>query len=63
MKWCDLECPHAAWPDSAALSGACRTFQALWCKKLKRVVQKNGVCQANAPARPTSARRRPARRR
>ncbi len=46
MKWCDLECPHAAWPDSAALSGACRTFQALFCKKLKRVVEKNALCQA-----------------
>lgn len=56
MKWCDLECPHAAWPDSKDLSGACRTFQALWCKKLKRVVEKNGVCQAEAPARPKSTR-------
>ena len=44
MKWCDLDCEHAEWPDSKDLSGACRTFQALWCRKLKRVVQKNGPC-------------------
>jgi hypothetical protein len=46
MKWCDLDCEHADWPDSKDLSGACRTFQALWCKKLGRAVQKNGPCVA-----------------
>ncbi len=46
MKWCDLTCQHASWPDSKDLSGACRTFQALWCNKLQRAVHKNAACQA-----------------
>jgi hypothetical protein len=46
LKFCDLQCRYAAWPEHKDLSGACRTFQALWCKKLKRVVHKNGPCQA-----------------
>jgi hypothetical protein len=45
MKWCDLDCPEASWPESKDLSGACRTFQALFCRKLGRAVQKNGLCQ------------------
>lgn len=53
MKWCDLDCKHARWPDSKDLSGACRTFQALWCKKLKRAVQKNGPCQCEDEPRRT----------
>jgi len=44
LKWCDLDCQYAEWPDSKDLSGACRTFQALYCRKLNRVVQKNGPC-------------------
>ena len=47
-EFCDLNCRHAEWPrqDSLDGSGSCRTFQALYCKKLKRNVHKNGPCQA-----------------
>ncbi|MCK4235842.1 MAG: hypothetical protein KAX38_01905 [Candidatus Krumholzibacteria bacterium] len=44
MKWCDLSCPHAAFPDEEDLDGACHTFIALYCAKYKRLVQKNGPC-------------------
>ena len=44
-KWCDLRCN---WADSAkleALDGSCRTFQSLWCDKLKQHVTKNAPCE------------------
>jgi hypothetical protein len=46
--FCDLDCDYAEWPrkDSLDGSGSCRTFQALHCKKLKKIVHKNGPCQA-----------------
>ena len=46
--FCDLDCAFASWPKEEALdgSGSCRTFQALYCGKLKRVVPKNGRCRA-----------------
>ena len=47
IKWCDLNCKNAQFPEAGAVdgSGSCRTFSALYCKKLKRLVMKN------APAR------------
>jgi len=47
-KFCDLTCEYARRPKDNALDGAgsCRTFQALCCKKIKRIVHKNGPCQA-----------------
>jgi len=44
MKWCDLSCPYATFPDEEALDGACHTFIALYCKKYRRLVQKSGLC-------------------
>jgi hypothetical protein len=46
--FCDMGCEHADWPRDEALdgSGSCRTFQAIHCNKLNRVVHKNGPCQA-----------------
>ncbi len=46
-RFCDHACDYADWPKDDAFDGSrsCRTFQALYCKKLKRTVQKNGPCQ------------------
>jgi hypothetical protein len=46
MKFCDLNCEHARWPEKASLDGAgsCRTFQAIYCKKQKGHVHKNMPC-------------------
>lgn len=48
-KWCDLTCREANFPSVEAVDGAgsCRTFSALYCNKLKRLVVKNAPCQAN----------------
>jgi len=49
MRFCDLQCPHASFPKKEGVDGAgsCRTFVALYCGKLNRLVPKNGVCQAD----------------
>ena len=49
MKFCDLTCPDARWPDKLA-DGAksCMTFTALYCEKLKRLVYKNNPCEWEA---------------
>lgn len=45
VRFCDLKCPHAKWPESLADgSKTCRTFIALYCEKLGCLVDKNGVC-------------------
>jgi hypothetical protein len=47
MKWCDLSCEYASFPQTEAVdgSGSCRTFAALYCAKLNRLVYKHGPCQ------------------
>jgi hypothetical protein len=47
IKFCDLKCEHADFARDNALdgSGSCRTFLALWCKKLKKHVTKNAPCE------------------
>lgn len=46
MKWCDLTCEYASFPKEQAVDGAgsCRTFAALYCARLARLVHKNGPC-------------------
>lgn len=45
MKYCDLSCEYAEFPDKLSDgSGSCRTFVGVYCKKLGRVVDKNGPC-------------------
>jgi len=41
-----MNCIYAEWPRDKALDGSssCRTFQAIYCRKKKRVVYKNGPC-------------------
>lgn len=48
IKWCDLNCEFAAFPETNDLDGAksCRTFVALYCKKLNKIVTKNSPCAA-----------------
>lgn len=47
MNFCDLTCKYAEFPKKIAVdgSGTCRTFQALYCKKKKRLVYKNAPCR------------------
>ncbi len=47
LKWCDLNCPFASFPPAGAVDGAgsCRTFAALYCAKLEKLVHKHGPCQ------------------
>jgi hypothetical protein len=61
MKWCDLSCEHASFPQVPAVDGAgsCRTFQALHCARLDRLVHKNAPCpcedEADISSRPNGA--------
>jgi hypothetical protein len=52
MQWCDLSCEHASFPQTDAVDGAgsCRTFAALFCARLNRLVHKNGPCQCQDQA-------------
>ena len=54
LKWCDLNCPHAEWPQRDALDGSrsCRTFVAIHCRLHDRIVPKNAPCLGDAPKRP-----------
>lgn len=48
LKFCDLSCEYAKWPDKLADgSKTCHTFIALFCTKLNRLVDKNGICMVN----------------
>lgn len=46
LKWCDFRCEHSDFAKEEALDGSrsCRTFQAVWCEKLKKHVLKNSMC-------------------
>ena len=46
MKFCGLNCRHAAFPKAGSVdgSGSCRTFVALYCKLKKWLVHKNSPC-------------------
>ncbi len=52
MRWCDLSCPEASFPQDDAVDGAgsCRTFAALYCARLERLVAKNAPCAAEKGA-------------
>jgi len=41
--FCGFQCPHSAFPP-ADTAGLCRTMAAVYCKKLRRLVPKNGPC-------------------
>ncbi len=46
ITFCDMRCPHASFPKEDNLDGAnsCRTFAALWCDELEKIVTKNAPC-------------------
>ncbi len=46
IRFCDLMCDDADFARVEAMDGSCRTFQSLWCKRLKRHVTKNAPCEA-----------------
>ncbi|MFH1034973.1 MAG: hypothetical protein V1806_10745 [Pseudomonadota bacterium] len=50
MRWCDLTCPQASFPKEEGVDGAgsCRTFAALFCAQLGRLVAKNAPCAVQA---------------
>ncbi len=60
-EFCDFECPHAGFPP-AETAGICRTMAAVWCRKLKEIVNKNALCEW-AKRNATRARRAETRRR
>ena len=46
MKFCDLKCKYADWPEELSDgSKSCRTFIGLWCKLKNRIVHKNAPCE------------------
>ena len=48
LKFCDLKCEYARWPDSLQDgSKTCRTFIALYCGKLEQLVDKNDICKVD----------------
>lgn len=56
-RWCDMNCVFAGFAKKSALdgSGTCRTFQAIYCKKLKKHVTKNAPCEiAHGARRPST---------
>jgi hypothetical protein len=57
QEFCGFQCPHSDFPP-AETAGICRTMAAVYCKKLKALVNKNGPCVWQEKPRP---RRRPAR--
>ena len=42
-EFCDFDCPHADFPPPET-AGICRTMSAVWCAKLKELVNKNAAC-------------------
>jgi hypothetical protein len=55
IEFCDLLCKQADFARMEALEGSCRTFQSLWCKKLRKHVTKNAPCEvAFGKRRPTT---------
>jgi len=48
MKYCHFAfCKDADFPKDENISGGgvCRTFDAVWCRKLKKHVEKNKPCE------------------
>ena len=41
--FCGFQCPHSDFPP-ADTAGICRTMAAVHCKKLNKLVNKNGPC-------------------
>ena len=44
---CGFACPHADFPP-ADTAGICRTMAAVYCRKLRKLVNKNMPCQVKS---------------
>jgi len=46
IKFCDMHCEHARFPDSNDIDGSrsCQTYLAIWCTQLKAYTTKNAPC-------------------
>lgn len=60
--YCDFICPHAEFPP-ANTAGICRTMSAVWCKKLKSLVNKNVLCEWRRKNEAAGSKQRRAKRR
>ena len=43
-EFCSFQCPHSEFPP-ADVAGLCRTMAAVYCKKLRKLVDKNAPCR------------------
>lgn len=43
-EFCDYDCPQADFPPPET-AGICQTMSAVWCRKLKELVNKNMPCE------------------
>ena len=43
-EYCGFSCPHSDFPPADS-AGLCRTMAAVYCKKLRTLVDKNAPCQ------------------
>jgi len=58
-EYCTFQCPHSDFPPADS-AGLCRTMAAVYCKKLKKLVSKNGPCLwARRAGHPKNPKRRP----
>ncbi len=51
--FCTFACPHSDFPPPE-LAGLCRTMAPVYCKKLKRLVNKNTPCAWKKSRKPLS---------
>lgn len=42
-EYCGFDCPDAEFPP-ADTAGLCRTMSAVWCRRLRSLVEKNTPC-------------------
>ena len=43
-KFCSFDCKHAKAETATSAAGSCMTFNAVYCKKLKRRISKGMPC-------------------
>lgn len=43
-EFCDFDCPYADFPPGDT-AGICRTMSAVWCQRLRELVNKNRPCE------------------
>jgi hypothetical protein len=61
-EFCDFDCAFADFPP-AETAGICRTMSAVWCSKLKELVNKNAPCEWRRRKGPAGGKKAKAKRR